>query len=258
MVTDRSGEIPSGSEAGLFAAETRYVSHCAIFANGLSWRLLTSSITSYFASRVFLINPAIPTEEGEIPAGSLALVMGRAVGEGVHEDLDLTNHGLLPVSFNLEIVLRSDFADLFEVRSHRLVRRGRTVQAWSDGRHELTTRYVNRDFECQLGFRLVNSDSTAHYVNGRITFEISLGPGESWHTCGFYSLSQGKHVRAPMYGCNPDNGKTLLDQMQRSWLDRATKLTSANEDLYRLYRQSLEDLGALRLHDRDQGPNVWL
>ena len=54
MVTDLAGEIPAGGEAGLFAADTRFVSHYAIFANGLRWSRLTSSVTSYFASRVFL------------------------------------------------------------------------------------------------------------------------------------------------------------------------------------------------------------
>src|SRR5262245_62006478 len=115
MVTDQSDEIPSGSEAGLFADDTRYVSHYGIFANRLRWRRLTSSVTSYFASRVFLTNPPIPTEDGEIPEGTLELVMGRAVGDGVHEDLDLANHDVSPVAFNFEIALRSDFADLFEV-----------------------------------------------------------------------------------------------------------------------------------------------
>ena len=40
--------------------------------------------------------------------------------------------------------------------------------------------------------------------------------------------------------------------------ERATKLTSANEEIYRLYRQSVEDLGALRLYDHDAGEDVWL
>src|SRR5262249_42439810 len=40
--------------------------------------------------------------------------------------------------------------------------------------------------------------------------------------------------------------------------DQATQLTSANEDVYRLYHQSVEDMGALRLHDQDFAPDVWL
>jgi glycogen debranching enzyme len=39
---------------------------------------------------------------------------------------------------------------------------------------------------------------------------------------------------------------------------QATAFTSANEDLYRLYRQSVEDIGALRLHDHDFAPDVWI
>ena len=66
------------------------------------------------------------------------------------------------------------------------------------------------------------------------------------------------NAREPAYGCNHADPKTLFDEVQRTWLDRATHLTSANEDIYRLYRQSVEDLGALRLHDRDHGPHVWV
>ena len=35
----------------------------------------------------------------------------------MHEDLDITNHGRRPVRFNLEIAIRSDFADVFEVKA---------------------------------------------------------------------------------------------------------------------------------------------
>ena len=41
------------------------------------------------------------------------------------------NHGTTTVQFNLEIAVRSDFADLFEVKSGRIVRRGRITTDWS-------------------------------------------------------------------------------------------------------------------------------
>ena len=69
-----------------------------------------------------------------MPEGTLALVIARTVGEGIHEDLDATNYGRTPVQFNLEIALRSDFADLFEVKAHRFVRRGHIVTAWDERR----------------------------------------------------------------------------------------------------------------------------
>lgn len=65
-------------------------------------------------------------------------------------------------------------------------------------------------------------------------------------------------VLEPLHGCNHTSGRLVLDALQRDWQERATKLTSANEEIYRLYRQSVEDLGALRLHDRDRAPDVWV
>jgi N-terminal domain of (some) glycogen debranching enzymes len=125
MVTDLNGEIAAESEQGVFAGDTRFLSYYALFANGEPWVRLSSSTISSFGARIYLTNPQITTEAGEIREGTLALTVSRAVGEGIHEDLDLTNYGLHPVRFMLEVAIRSDFADLFEVRQHRFVRRGR-------------------------------------------------------------------------------------------------------------------------------------
>ena len=74
-----------------------------------------------------LISNAFETETGAIPSGTVGLVVSRMIHDGIHEDLDVTNYGLTPVTFNLEIALRSDVADIFEVKSHKFVRRGRIV-----------------------------------------------------------------------------------------------------------------------------------
>jgi hypothetical protein len=49
----------------------------------------------------------------------------------MHEDLDITNNGMKPVKFQLEIAIRCDFADLLEVKSGNIVRRGRITTDWS-------------------------------------------------------------------------------------------------------------------------------
>ena len=83
---------------------------------------------------------------GEVAAGTLGLSISRSIDGGIHEDLDITNHGQAKVQFNLEIVIRSDFADLFEVKSGDIVRRGRITTSWSQGRARLTTTYCNDGF----------------------------------------------------------------------------------------------------------------
>ena len=52
----------------------------------------------------------------------------------MHEDIDISNHSGKPVRFNLEIALRADFADIFEVKSKRIVRRGRITTVWNESR----------------------------------------------------------------------------------------------------------------------------
>src|SRR5262245_913133 len=147
MVTDRAGQIAADSEQGVFCADTRFVSSFRIFANGESWMVLTSGTPTYYVVRVHLMNRAFKTEDGDVPEGTLALTITRAVGEGIHEDFDLTNYGLHAVRFNLEIALRSDFADLFEVKAREYVRRGRVVTEWDENAAELRTSYTNRDFQ---------------------------------------------------------------------------------------------------------------
>src|SRR5262245_61466151 len=87
MVTDLAGEIQADTDQGVFADDTRFVSYYAISANGVSWQRLTSAVTEYYATRVYLTNPAIATEQGAIEPGTLSLVISRTIGDGIHEDL---------------------------------------------------------------------------------------------------------------------------------------------------------------------------
>jgi glycogen debranching enzyme len=257
MVTDLAGQIQPDTDQGVFAHDTRFVSYYAISANGVAWQRLSSAVTAYYAGRIYLTNPLFGTEDGSVPAGSLSLVISRTIGEGIHEDLDVANHGLTMVRFNLELALRADFADLFEVKVGHLVRRGRIVTRWRGDLGELETAYLNRDFDRSLIFRLLESTSPPDYANGRVTFDVQLPAGAAWHTCCDYVLVQGGSVPAPRRAHYERSG-TDYDRLHREWLEVATKLTSANEDVYRLYRQSVEDMGALRLHDSDSASDSWL
>ena len=101
LVTEPNGEIDAPSDKGLYFFDTRLISSWKIYANGEPWELLTSGSVTYFAYRVFLANRAILTEAGEIAPHALGLVLSRSIGDGLHEDIDLTNHGIKPVRFNL-------------------------------------------------------------------------------------------------------------------------------------------------------------
>ena len=258
MVTDLDGQISADSELGVFADDTRFVSYYAISADGNRWRRLSSATTTHYKSRAYLICDGFETEAGAIPSGTVGLEVTRTIDEGIHEDLDVTNYGLTPVKFNLEVALRSDFADIFEVKSHRFVRRGRIVTEWDQKRQMLRTSYSNRDFERVFTYRLSNSGTPPVYANGRITFPILLESRARWHSCCEYLFGGERRTRRPLHRCYQSTTNTRSEELERQWMAQATSLTSANEDVYRLYRQSVEDIGALRLYEQDYAPDVWI
>lgn len=176
-------------ELGVFAEDTQFFSYYAIFANGQPWMHFNSSTTSYSTSRVYLTNPEIETEESMIAQGALELVLSRVAGAGIHEDLDITNHGLTAVEFNFEVVLRSDFADIFEVKAHHYVRSGHIETDWNERDRELSTTCTNRDFQRRFLYRVRNASSPPRVANGRITFWVELAPRETSHNGSGRDLS---------------------------------------------------------------------
>ena len=136
LLTELDGRIAFPSEKGLYFYDTRLIGSWSILANGQSWELLNSANIGHYASRIFLTNPELTTQEGSIPRHSLGLAVGRSLGEGMHEDqdLDVANYGSGPAHFNLEFAIRCDFADLFEVKANKIVRRGRITTPFRDCR----------------------------------------------------------------------------------------------------------------------------
>ena len=80
-----------------------------------------------------------------------------------------------------------------------------------------------------------------------------------WHACADYVLVENHHVRRPRHSCEPgQESGSELGRLQAEWKSQATQLTSANEDVYRAFAQSVEDMGALRMHGQDLARDVWV
>ncbi len=247
LISEQDGQINQPSEKGLYFFDTRVVSSWTIYANGEPWELLNGGAINYYASRIFLTNRSLLTEDGTIPQRTLGFTLSRSISGGMHEDLDLTNNSMKPVRFQLEIALRCDFADVFEVRSGRIVRRGRITTEWSERRQHLRTTYRNRDFSRAVTISPVRSPTKAVYANGRLSFEVGLEPGEAWHCCLLYALADGdRHIAAPT-DCVGHSRESRHAETIADWLHNVVKIQTSNEEFYRLFRQALEDMAALRL-----------
>jgi glycogen debranching enzyme len=247
LVSEPDGRIDWPSEKGLYFLDTRIISSWSIYANGEPWDLLNGGAIAHYASRSYLTNRAIPTVEGIIPPRSLGLVLSRSINGGMHEDLAITNNSMKHVRFQLEIALRCDFADVFEVKSGNIVRRGRIATTWSESEQQLRTVYQNGDFVRAVTVAPRQREPKAVYANGRISFEIELDSGDAWHCCMLYTLEDGERRFGPPDDCVDQHHQTAHAETLADWLGSVLKIRCSNEEFYRLYRQALEDMAALRL-----------
>jgi N-terminal domain of (some) glycogen debranching enzymes len=130
--------------------------------------LLNGGPISYYTSRIFLTNRPLRTEDGPIPPRTLGLTISRQISGGMHEDLDITNNSQKAVKFQLEIGLRCDFADIFEVKSGSIVRRGRIATDWSEPHQHLRATYHNGDFSRAVIISPAHSSAKAVYANALV------------------------------------------------------------------------------------------
>ncbi len=258
LVSEPDSSIRFPSDKGLYFLDTRLISAWSIYANGEPWVLLNGGAVTYYSARTFLTNPAITTQQGVIPPRTLGLEISRSISGGMHEDIDLTNHGRQTVQFQLEVSVRCDFADIFEVKSNNIVRRGRIETRWSEDRQVLVNLYTNGAFARSVRISPRRQSSRPLYANGRLSFEIILKPGETWHTCLLYDLMDGERPASAPDLCSADAESSEHAEKMADWLANVTKLTTSNEEFYRLYRQALEDMAALRLPLGDTDHMVFL
>jgi glycogen debranching enzyme len=247
LVTEQDGQVGWPTDKGLFACDTRLISLWSLYANGERWDLLNSGNLSYYAAKIFLGNRAFATESGDIPAGSLGLVIGRTLGGGLHEDLDLANYGAGTVRFNLELAIRSDFADLFEVKTGRIVRRGRIRTDWSPAGARLRTSYENDDFRRSVTVRVRRAPAPPIYANGRLSFDVELEPGQTWGACLLYEFSDGRKMSRAPRECIDACRESKFARQLADWRRKCLKVETSNEEFYRFYHQAMDDMAALRL-----------
>ncbi|MDQ2802192.1 MAG: amylo-alpha-1,6-glucosidase, partial [Pseudomonadota bacterium] len=247
LISEPDGQIEFPTDKGLWFFDTRLISVWGVQANGEDWDLLNGGAITYDSARIFLINRPFVTEDGPIAERSLSLVISRAMAGGLHEDLDVTNYGMRPVRFNLEITVRSDFADIFEVKKGTIVRRGHISTEWSAAEPLLRTTYRNKDFMRAVSITTMRNGSAPVYANGRLSFEVEVTPGKTWHACLLYELDDGKRRFAAPADCADRSEDSHHARERREWRRRVLKIRTSNNDFQRSFNQALDDMAALRL-----------
>ncbi|MDP9095575.1 MAG: amylo-alpha-1,6-glucosidase [Pseudomonadota bacterium] len=256
LVTDLDGQIVWSTDRGLYFFDTRVISAYALYANGQAWELLNAGAPAHYGAKIFLANKAFPSEGGDVPAKTMGLVLSRVVDGGMHERFEVTNYGRKPINFNLEVAIRSDFSDIFEVKSARIVRRGRITTTWVEERGELTTAYHNGDFFRSVTTR-VQAGTPAMYANGRLSLPIELPPGASWAGSLLYDLIDGDRLYAAPDICEFDAGSPQAVSLS-DWRNRCLGIETSKPGFCQLFNQAVEDMAALRLPVETDGETQYV
>jgi glycogen debranching enzyme len=182
------------------------------------------------------------------------LRLDRTIHGGVHEDYDLTNYGSDVVEFELELRFESDFADLFDVKEQRLVRRGSIASRWDSEAHTLTTSYGHGDFERGLRLAVQKQGSDPECANGLLSFRIRLEPKERWHACLLWAPCGGSDQGGgPIEACHALlTGDPQLAKRRRAWRARVTRIRTNDSGVNAVVERALDDLGALRMRRVDK------
>ena len=254
LVTDSFGMIDDNLAQGFFVNDTRLISYYEVSLNRDRLLLLASSPLNYHSALYQFTNPTLRTILGTLPQGRLMVSLRRSIADGMQEEIVIMNHHSEPVEFQLMLAIRSDFADIFEVKAKQILTRGATETTWADG--TLTTEYHNGSFYRGLVIRPEQSSSQPRYANGRLFFDVSLAPGATWRTdIHFFALMDA--------ACDRDQVcvipiKTEAKQVSEDFLAQATKLHSSNAEIAQYYQQALVDLSALRIKVEDNGQQFWM
>jgi glycogen debranching enzyme len=285
LATDRHGFIAEGSSHGLFAHETRVLSTYRLLVDGVAPQpnALSNVEQGSWLGYYILPVPGAPVTEPDTGSGqlqdasqqALEIRISRVLKDGLHEDIDITNFSQYQTSFQLEIALDADFADLAETTGRRQQQGTlhRQVRLLSKNSCELAFSYrIDREYHVQneigvahldrgITMAFTNTASPPTVADNGVRFSIALAPHEQWHGCLLLTPEIEGTALAPPAACRALIGP-LSGGAPSDFLARSTKFSSPASGtlapvVVRALEQARYDLEALRLRDLDHGPDAW-
>ena len=168
-VSAANGDILPEFPHGVFFRDTRLVSRWILLIDGNPVEPLASSTPRPY--QTVLVGRA-----GHIPGRADTLLIverDRRVDHGVREEITLRSYAREPMSFRVELVLETDFADIFEVKEGRATRRPHRVRQEAPG-------IVRADApgEGRVGLTVVARG--AAFTGDRFAFDVILDARGTW------------------------------------------------------------------------------
>ncbi len=247
LYSDREGNLDHGGTygLGLYAWDTRFLSHFHMTVGGRDPVLLSSSAERGYMGHVDLTNPDL-YEGGRVavPQQTLNIRRVRVIDGRLFERVRVKNYNPFPVSLDLGFTFGADFADIFEVRG-MLTAEHPTIEPPLIEPDRVVLAMVGRDGvrrETRISFGPKPDDVRIEDEVVHATFRLNLGP---------YQTKLVSLVVDPVVGDREppaiefDVAVHRLRRSYEEWERGCTRVVTDNELFNELLDRSLRDLRAL-------------
>ncbi len=191
-IFDRFGDIQfiGRGEHGIYRQDTRFFSALELKINGKRPLLLNSTVKSDNSLlTVDLANPEVCVQEAGgryLPQASIHIFRSKLLWEGVcYEHIRATNYSLEPVSLEISLEFKADFADIFEVRGTERRHRGELLESRIT-RNEIVIGYRGLDGVVRYA-RLASRPCPDEATSSCFRYRLQLAPRGAWdlflHLC---------------------------------------------------------------------------
>lgn len=250
-VFDQYGDIgTTEAEEGLYHDGTRFLSRLELLFCGKRPLLLSSTVSDdNVAFTADLSNPDVQRDERvAVPSGQIHLFRSRVLWDGsCVERVRVSNYALHPIEAPISIRFDADFADVFEVRGTRRLRRGRVLPEVCGSECILT--YHGLD-NVERRSRIRWSRAPDMIEPHSLTFLVRLEPHLSFDI-ELSVVCESGNERSPRRGQPANAGRGSLSFGEALTSARAVlgaranqsaRVLAANEGLNRWIRRSTADL----------------
>ncbi|WP_435824236.1 amylo-alpha-1,6-glucosidase [Micromonospora echinofusca] len=241
IVSDSSGDVDAApaTPAGLFAADTRFLSRWILTIGGERLTALSVDDSQYFEAAFFLV----PGGQIDYVQADVSAIRRRRIGPDLTESVTVFNYGEHDVDLDVRLEVAADFADIFDIKFDVREKAGSYYSEVGDS--ELVLGYRRGTFRREV--RVSASEPASVDARG-VRFRPRLRPGQQWSTQLRVTMRvlrpDGHDWRAAVRALRPDDS-TLPDAV-RAWVTQAPRLDTDNSALRQVYQRSLVDLAALR------------
>jgi glycogen debranching enzyme len=235
-----SGDIEPGGASGLFFEDTRFVSLWRLRLDGALLQSLSVIGQRPFAATFLARGRPRPGQADS----TLLIERTRYVGQGMREEIVLTNLGREPAAGSLTFELDADFAHLFEVKEDRIEVRGRHDVS-VDGS---TMSFAYEDRDVSRGLQ-VSFPAGARVTPRLAIVDVIIPAAGEWRTILQCRLSiDGEEVDL-RYSEGTSVEQSAPVVRMRAWEEKTPEVRSGSDAVDRAFATSARDLGALRIFD---------